>query len=123
MMGSGESPGSILRQIGRTALLAGSLGLVLYGVLALLAEWPHAHLLLGLALSLPLALLCAWEVADGWMTGDFPVWRSVVRRAEQPGSYWFHMSWCGLCGLALLAIAATSGWRLALAVALDAAGG
>lgn len=124
MLGSGETLGSILRQIGRMAVIVGALGLALYGGIALIAQWPHGHLFLGLALALPLTLMTAWQVAEAWHTGEFPVWLGdVVRRAEQPRAYWLAMAWYGTCALGAFALAATIGWRLALALGLDLAAG
>lgn len=112
-----EGLGAILKRIALTGLLSGTLGLALYAGFAAASGHPATPFILALLLAAPLAGLCFWQVLDGWRTGSFVVWRDAVRRDERPGSFWFNMAWYGLCGVALAAIAAWSGWRLASGLA------
>jgi hypothetical protein len=104
---------AVLRRIAMTAALSGSLGLALYAGLSAAAGDPAAPFVIALLMATPLAGLILWQVAEAWLKGEFAVWRAVVRRDERPGSYWFNMIWYGLCGLALAALSAWCGWRLA----------
>lgn len=99
------SLGEALLRIGKTGLLAGALGLALYGALAAMAGWPGAHLLLAALLALPMALLTSWQVFEGWRGGEFPLWLTdSVRRSENPAGFWMAMGWTGLCALLLHAL-------------------
>ena len=79
---------AILVRIGKTALLAGALGLVLHAGLAVMAERPGAHLLLAALLALPMALLTTWQALEGWRSGEVPLWLTdAVRRNADPVAF------------------------------------
>jgi hypothetical protein len=102
----------ILSRIVWTGLLSGGLGLALYGGFAIASGSPAAPFILAIVLSLPLAALCLWQVAEGWRSGALILWRGgPVRRDEQPASYRFGMGLYGLCALALVGLIAWNGWR------------
>ena len=109
-----DSLASILLRIGKTGLLVGALGLVLYGGVTVIAEWPGAHLLLAILLALPLALLISRQVLDAWRSGAFPVWQGVVTRDDRPLAFRANMAWYGACALLLHALWLWAGWRFFL---------
>lgn len=109
-MDTGTSP--ILRQVARTGLLAGSLGLLLYAALTVVAELRHARWLIGLVLSAPLAALLAFVVAQSLRTGTFPAMGGAVSRARQPVSYWCLNATYVACGLLLGVLAIWSAFEL-----------
>lgn len=102
----------ILRRIAFTGFLSGGFGLALYGGFAIASGSPAAPFILAIVLSLPLAALCIWQVAEGWRSGTLILWRGAVRRDAQPASFRFGMGLYGLCTLALVALIAWNGWRL-----------
>jgi hypothetical protein len=101
-----DAPGTILRQMVRTALLVGVLGLVLYGVVSLAASSGIGHWLVGLLLGGPLALLLAFVVADALRSGVFPEKTHAPSRAARPVAYWASIAWFGAAALAMGGLAA-----------------
>jgi len=89
--------GDALRRIARTALLCGTLGLLLYFVLAAIVEQPLAvawlPLLFGLAAAPFLLFLTAQDVASAWRSGEFPARGAVVLRSREPVWFWSMMVW------------------------------
>jgi hypothetical protein len=102
-----DTPGAILRQLARTALLLGALGLLLYGAVILAASSGVGPWLVGLLLAGPLAVLLGLLVADALRSGVFPEKTRAPRRAERPVAYWASIAWYGAAALAMGALA---GW-------------
>jgi len=93
--------GSALWRIGRTALLCAGLGLVLYGVVALIAGLPYGQWLIGLLLSAPMTVFVGWVVLRALREGEFPQRGGAARRDGQPFAYWLNILWFGFCALFL----------------------
>ena len=100
-----ESPGAILRQIAKTALLVAVLGALLYGAVMLLAESRHGGRIIGLLLGGPMAALLAFVVVDALRSGVFPQKFRAVHRADQPVAFWCSVGWFAACGLAMAVLA------------------
>ena len=107
-----DTPGAILRQIARTAVLVGGLGLLLFGGVSLLAEREGARWMIGLALAAPLAALVGWVVLDALRSGVFPMRFSSPTRDGQPVAYWCSVGWFATCGGLLVALAVWCAARL-----------
>jgi hypothetical protein len=101
-----DTPGAILRQLARTALLVGALGLLLYGAVSLAASSGIGPWLMGFVLGAPLALLLAALVVDALRSGVFPEKTRAPTRAERPVAYWASIGWFGVAALAMGALAA-----------------
>lgn len=106
--------------LARTALLCGALGVVLYGVLSLLAGLPYGQWLIGLLLSAPMAVFVAWVVLRALRSGEFPRRGGVARRAEQPFAYWLNTIWFGICAASLAWLALWCGQELVVALTSEA---
>lgn len=104
--------GEILLAIAKTAALCVTLGLLLYGAVAMLAERADGPWLIGLALAAPLAALVGHLVIDALRSGCFPMRGRAVPRHAQPLAFWFNVAWFGACGLMLGALAAWCALRL-----------
>jgi hypothetical protein len=104
--------GAVLRQVAKTAVLCAALGLLLYGVVAMVAAWPGGRWLLGLLLAAPLAALIGHQVIDAYRSGIFPQRGGAARRDTQPLAFWFAMAWFTACGLLLGILAAWCGLAL-----------
>jgi hypothetical protein len=83
--------GTIIRQIARTALLCGTLGLLLYMALAWVAETPIGTTLLapllGLAAAVALLIPAVQDAISAWRSGIFPSRGGAVLREREP--IWF----------------------------------
>ncbi len=110
--------GEIIRQIVRTALLCGALGLLLYLVLAFVVESPGIApllpALLALAASLVLLVLTGRSLVLALRTGEFPSRGRVITRERELSWFWGSVIWYGLCALCLLALA-----RYSLSLLID----
>lgn len=100
--------GDIIRQIARTALLCGTLGLLLYLVLAFVVESPMLAPLLPPLLALPasvlLLVLTGQSLIGAWRTGEFPSRGHVITREREPVWFWGSMVWYGVVALCLLVL-------------------
>ena len=96
---------SIFGQIFRTALLCGSLGLVLYLALSSVAESPFAAPAIGLVGSVTLSAVLISLLLYAWRSGEFPEKFRAVARDSQPLWYWGSMIWYGLAVICLIALA------------------
>ena len=105
--------GAVLRQLAKTTVLCGALGLLLYGVVAAVAAWPQGQWLLGLVLAAPLAALIGHYVVGAYRSGIFPQRGGAIQRDAQPLAFWFNMTWFAACGLLLGVMAAWCGVELA----------
>lgn len=89
--------GTIIRQIVRTALLCGTLGLLLYLALAGIVENPAGAALLppllGVAGTMLMLPLTAQDVISAWRSGAFPGRGGVVLREREPVWFWGLMIW------------------------------
>lgn len=101
-----ESPGAILRQVAKTGLLVAALAVLLYGVVAAVAERRHGGLLVGLLLGAPFTALLAFVVGDALRSGAFPDRPRAVRRTDRPAAFWCSIGWLVACGLATAALTA-----------------
>jgi hypothetical protein len=101
-----DTPGAILRQLARTALLVVALGLLLYGVVFLVASSGVGPWLIGLVLAGPLAVLQTLLVAGALRSGVFPEKTRAPTRAERPVAYWTSIAWYGTAALAMGGLAA-----------------
>jgi hypothetical protein len=101
-----DTTGAMLRQLVRTALLVGVLGLLLYGVVSLAASSGVGPWLVGLLLGGPLALLLAFVVADALRSGVFPEKTRAPSRATRPIAYWTSIAWFGAAALSMGGLAA-----------------
>lgn len=99
-----ESPGAILRQIAKTALLVAVLGALLYGAVMLVAQHRNGARIMGLVLSAPMAALLGFVVVDALRSGVFPEKFRAVRRADQPVAFWCSIGWFAACGLMMAAL-------------------
>ena len=99
---------SILGQIFRTALLCGSLGLVLYLALSSVADSAFAAPAIGLVGSIALSSVLISLLLYAWRSGEFPEKFRAVARNAQPGWYWGSMIWYGLAVICLIALALLS---------------
>lgn len=99
---------AVLRQVVRTALLCGALGLLLYLALAFAAESPvfSAWLppLFGAGAAALLLVLTVQDVTSAWRTGEFPSRSGRVLRDREP--VWFRvlMIWQSAAIVALVAL-------------------
>jgi hypothetical protein len=101
-----DTPGAILRQLARTALLVGALGLLLYGVVMLVASSGVGPWLIGLVLGGPLAVLLVFLVMGALRSGVFPEKTRAPSRAGRPVAFWTSIAWYGAAALAMGALAA-----------------
>ncbi len=101
--------GDVICQIVRTALLCGTLGLLLYLALAFVVESPgFAPLLpalLALAASVVLLVLTWRSLVLALRTGEFPSRGRVITREREPAWFWSSAIWYGVASLCLLALA------------------
>lgn len=95
----------ILRQIARTAVLCGALGLLLYLAVSAAVEYPVTAPLFGLVGATLVGIMTFGLLRDGWRTGQFPDRFGVTTREASPGWYWGSMLWYGACLVALAALA------------------
>lgn len=100
-------PGAVLRQIAKTAALAGGLGLLLYLGVTWLAEIEGAQWIIGLVLAAPMTGFVGWIVWDALRSGIFPMRFSSPTRQGEPVAYWCSVVWFAACGVMLAALA---GW-------------
>jgi hypothetical protein len=88
---------TIIRRIARTALLCGTLGLLLYVVLAAIVENPTGAALLPSLFAVPatvlLLILTVQDVTAAWRTGVFPSRSGAVLREREPVWFWGLMIW------------------------------
>lgn len=87
--------------LARTALLCGALGIVLYGVLTLIAGLPYGQWVIGLLLSAPMTAFVGWVVLRALREGEFPRRGGAATREGQPFAYWLNTLWYGFCALFL----------------------
>jgi hypothetical protein len=99
----------VLSQIARTAVLCGTLGLLLYLALAFATESPVVAPFLpgafGLAGSVCMLALTGHTLLSAWRTGEFVTRVSVTSRARDPVWFWSLAIWHGAVALGLLALA------------------
>lgn len=107
-----ESLTAALKRIAVMTVVVGGLGFALHAGIAIAAGSPGAPFAIAVMLATPLAVLCGWQVYDGWRKGAIAVWRDSIARADRPGAYWFNMIWYGACALALATLSLWSGWRM-----------
>lgn len=105
--------------LARMALLCGALGVVLYGVLRLLAGLPYGSWLIGFLLSAPMTVFVAWVVLGALRSGEFPRRGGAARRAEQPFAYWLNTIWFGICAASLAWLTLWCGQELVMALTSD----
>jgi hypothetical protein len=97
-----ESWSSALRRLAGTALVAASLGILLYlGLRYFTERVTDAQYWLVVVVTAPLSLYLNIYLIDGLRTGRLPVGRHAVVRVTQPVRYWLWMTWFGV-GIALL---------------------
>lgn len=97
-----ESWSSALRRLAGTALVAVSLGILLYLGLRYFTEGvTDAQYWLVVVVIAPLGLYLSIYLIDGLRIGRLPVGRHDVVRVTQPVRYWLWMIWFGV-GIALL---------------------
>lgn len=99
-----ESPGTILRQIAKTAVLVAVLGALLYGAVTLVAQQRHGAQIMGVILGAPMAALLGFVVVDALRSGVFPEKFRAVHRADQPVAFWCSIGWTAGCGLMMAAL-------------------
>lgn len=97
---------AILMQLAKTGLCAGTLGIVLYAVLAFIAKLPGAQWMISLFVAVPMALLIGHAAVQALRTGRFASMRGTITRAGQPLAFWgltatFLLSSLLLCALAI----------------------
>jgi hypothetical protein len=95
----------VLRQIARTAVLCGALGLLLYLALSAAADDPITAPAVGFAGASVVGVLVFHLLRDAWRSGIIPERSGITSRDANPVWYWGSMLWYGACLLALLALA------------------
>lgn len=89
--------GPIIRKFARTALLCGTLGLLLYLALAAIVDNPTGAALLPSLFGMPacalLLVMTVQDVTGAWRTGMFPSRGGVVLREREPAWFWGLMIW------------------------------
>lgn len=102
-----------LLQIGRTALLCGGLGLLLYVALAEASRFPDMLVpALAAACSGVLSAFLVCEIRDALRTGIAPYRPRAVLRAEEPAWFWGSVLFWGLCLVLTLWLLADSTARV-----------
>lgn len=100
--------GTIIRQIVRTALLCGALGLLLYLALAAAVRSSAFSTLLvplfGVGGAALLLVLTVQDVTSAWRTGEFPSRSGRVVRDHEPVWFWGLMIWQIAAIVALVAL-------------------
>lgn len=95
----------VLRQIARTAVLCGALGLLLYLVLATAADHPVTAPAIGLIGASVVGVLVFHLLRDAWHSGIIPEKFGITSRDINPVWYWGSMLWYSGCLIALVALA------------------
>jgi len=99
---------TVIRQIVRTALLCGALGLLLYLTLASAVRSPAFSTLLvplfGVSGAALLLVLTVQDVTSAWRTGEFPGRGGRVLRDREPVWFWALMIWQTAAIVALAAL-------------------
>jgi hypothetical protein len=100
--------GATIRRIVRTALLCGTLGLLLYLALAGIVENPTGAALLpslfGVIATAPLLVLTVQDVTAALSSGVFPGRTGAVLREREPAWFWALMIWQTAMIFALMAL-------------------
>lgn len=97
----------------RTALLSGSLGVLLYLAFAWMAQMPELMVsLLGTVGSGALVALILQEMAYALRTGVIARLPIAIRQTEEPTWFWGTLAFSGLCLLLLVPLQAWCAWRL-----------
>ena len=94
-----------LRQIARTAVLCGALGLALYLVLLMVADHPITAPMIGFAGASVVGVLVFHLLSDAWHSGIIPEKFGITSRDANPVWYWGSMLWYGACLICLTALA------------------
>ena len=95
----------VLRQLARTAVLCGALGLLLYLVLWTAAENPITAPAVGFAGASVVGVLVFHLLRDAWHSGIIPEKFGITSREANPVWYWGSMLWYGACLICLIALA------------------
>lgn len=100
--------GDTIRQIARTALLCGTLGLLLYLALTFVVERPGLAPLLPPVLTLVASVvaisLTGKSLILACRTGEFPSKGRVITKEREPAWFWGFMIWYGAVALCLLVL-------------------
>lgn len=89
--------------IAKTAILAGALGIGLYGILGAITGLEGAQWLMSFLIALPVAGLLGFTALEALRSGFFPTKGGAIYRRRQPLRYWFnttlYLACCVLLGL------------------------
>ena len=102
----------VLIQIGRTALLCGTLGLALYFAMTYAVEFSAFGPAMAFAGSFALVWLTAASVRKALRSGLIPMKNGSISRGEQSALYWGFLGFEVACACAAVAIAILSLLRL-----------
>lgn len=95
----------VLRQLARTAVLCGALGLALYLVLSMVADHPITAPMIGFAGASVVGVLVFHLLRDAWHSGIIPEKFGITSREVNPIWYWGLMLWYGACLICLIVLA------------------
>ncbi|WP_157073552.1 hypothetical protein [Sphingomonas soli] len=94
-----------MRRLAVTLGIVAPLSILFYLAVRLLAEGlPGAQYWLTITLCGPFCAAMAAYVFDGFRTGQLPLWRADIVRADEPIRYWAWMLWFGSLTMALLGL-------------------